>query len=124
METSDRLRRRLDEMAEQLREEFGDIPLGEHGCLLEAVEDWAVGVGDQLARQMMTKQIAPQDVAAEESHCPGCCQMGRWKGQRKRRVETRRGPIQVSEPEYYCPRCRRSFFPADPRVGDGTGEPT
>jgi hypothetical protein len=25
----------------------------------------------------------------------------------------------VSEPEYYCPRCRRAFFPSDPRVGDG-----
>jgi len=121
METNDRLRRRLDEIAEQLREEFGDVELGEHGCLLEAVEDWAVEVGDQLARRVMTKQIVPVGVAAEESNCPQCRQMARWKGQRQRRVETRRGPIHVSEPEYYCPRCRRSFFPADPDVGDGAG---
>jgi hypothetical protein len=46
--------------------------------------------------------------------------MGRWKGERKRRIETRRGPIHVSEPEYFCNRCRRSFFPADASVGDGT----
>jgi hypothetical protein len=25
----------------------------------------------------------------------------------------------VSEPEYFCPRCRRSFFPADPSLGHG-----
>lgn len=119
METNDRLRRRLEEMAEQLREEFGDVEPGEHGCLLEAVEDWAVEVGDQLARRVMAKQLAPADVSAQESRCPQCHQIARWKGPRKRRVETRRGPIQVSEPEYYCPECRRSFFPADPSPGDG-----
>jgi len=119
METSDRLRRRLAEVAEQLREEFGDVSAGENGCLLEAVEDWAVEVGDQLARQVMTKQVTPEQPAAKECQCPKCHQMGRWRGPRKRRVETRRGPIHVSDPEYYCPRCRRSFFPADPSVGDG-----
>ena len=47
METSARLRCRLAEMAEELRGAFGDISAGENGCLLEAVEDWAVEVGDQ-----------------------------------------------------------------------------
>ncbi len=119
METSDRLRRRLDEIADQLREEFGAVPLGEHGCLLEAVEDWAVEVSDELARRVMTKQVSPESRGVEESHCPQCHQMARWKGQRKRRIQTRRGLIQVSEPEYYCQRCRRSFFPADANIGDG-----
>jgi hypothetical protein len=118
METSDRLRIRLAEIAEQLQEEFGPVSAGENGCLLEAVEDWAVAVGDQLARQVMTEQVTPQGPPADEAECPKCGHLGRWKGQRKRRVETRRGPIHVSEPEYYCHRCRRSFFPADQSVGD------
>jgi hypothetical protein len=121
MKTNDRLRQRLDEMAAQLREEFGDVEVGESGCLLEAVEDWAVEVGDQLARRVMAEQIAPAGVSAEEGQCPQCHQVARWKGQRKRRIETRRGPLHVSEPEYYCPHCRRSFFPADPNVGNGAG---
>ncbi len=50
METNDRLRGRLEEFAEQLQEEFGDVPCGDQGCLMEAVKDWAVEVGDQLAR--------------------------------------------------------------------------
>lgn len=120
METSDGLRLRLAEMAEQLREEFGGVSVGENGCLLEAVEDWAIEVGDQLARQVMNHQMTPERPAAEEAECPKCHRLGRWKGQRKRRVETRRGPIHVSEPEYYCHRCRRSFFPADPGAGNGT----
>ena len=120
MAGSDEVRRRIEEFTEQLREEFGDVPVGEHGCLMEAVEDWAVEVGDHVARKVMEKQITPEGPATDESHCPQCQQLARWQGQRKRRVETRRGPIHVSEPEYYCPRCRRSFFPADPSVGDGT----
>ena len=120
METSERMRLRLAEIAEQLQEEFGSVSAGENGCLLEAVEEWAVQVGDQLARQVMAQQATPEDPPAEEAECPRCHCLGRWKGQRKRRVETRRGAIHVSEPEYYCHRCRRSFFPDDGRAGDGT----
>lgn len=119
MKTDDRLRHRLEEFAEELREEFGVVSAGENGCRLEAVEEWAVRVGDQLARQVMTKQVTPERATAAECECPRCHQMARWKGERKRRIETRRGVIHVSEPEYYCPGCRRSFFPDDERVGDG-----
>ena len=122
METSERLRLRLADVAEQLQEEFGDVSAGENGCLLEAVEDWAIEVGDQLARQVMSQQaarVAREQPAAEECPCPKCQQPARWRGQRKRRIETRRGTIHVPEPEYFCTRCRRSFFPGDPSVGDG-----
>ena len=118
METSSRLRARIEQFAEQLQEEFGNASVGEHGCLMEAVEEWAVAVGDQVARKVMEKQV-PQEAPSEEGECPQCHHRARWKGQRKRRVETRRGPIHVSEPEYYCNRCRRSFFPSDQRIGDG-----
>src|SRR5438067_201905 len=107
METSARLRLRIEMIAEQLQEEFGELEVGEHGCLMEAVEEWAVQMGDQLAREVMAKRVAQQPAAAEEHLCPQCHEGGRFKGKRKRRVETRRGPIHVSEPEYYCQRCRR-----------------
>jgi hypothetical protein len=122
MARSEELRARIEAFAEQLREEFGATPAGEHGCLLEAVEDWAVEVGDGVARSLMQKQVSQESAATDESLCPQCQHSGRWKGQRKRRVETRRGAIHVTEPEYYCPGCRRSFFPADPSVGDGAGQ--
>src|SRR5207237_7056843 len=50
METNARLRLRIEMIAEQLQEEFGELELGEHGCLMEAVEEWAVPMGDQLGR--------------------------------------------------------------------------
>ena len=119
METSDRIRRRIKEFAEQLREEFGPLEVGAHSCLLEAAEEWGIQVGDELARAATQQELPAATSSRDEACCPKCQQQGRWKGQRKRRIETRRGPIHVSEPEYFCPRCRRSFFPADASLGHG-----
>lgn len=122
MKITDQVRERVREFARQMREEFG--PLGAEGeaCLLEAAEDWGVLLGDELARTV-TEQALPTAAdsadSAVEAACPKCQRLGRWKGPRKRRIETRRGVIHVSEPEYYCHHCRRSFFPSDARVGDG-----
>lgn len=113
MKTTDLMRQRIREMARELQEEFGSPAAGEHGCLLEAAEEWGVQLGDELSRAA-TEQALPQETAAaEEALCPECQKLARWRGVRKRRIETRRGAIHVSDPEYYCPGCRRSFFPAD-----------
>jgi hypothetical protein len=119
MEINSRLRHRVQQFAEQLREEFGPQRVGEHSCLLEAAEEWGVRVGDELARAVTQQEMPIATTEADEACCPQCRQLARWKGPRKRRVETRRGPIHVSEPEYYCPRCRRSFFPGDSDFGNG-----
>ena len=119
METSDRIRRRIQEFAEQLREEFGPLEAGAHSCLLEAAEEWGLQVGDALARAATQQALPVATAEPGEACCPKCQQQGDWKGPRKRRIETRRGPIHVSEPQYYCPRCRRSFFPTDHSLGHG-----
>lgn len=119
MRTTDVLRQRIREFSRQLQEEFGPATAGEHACLLEAAEDWAVQLGDELARAVIEQELPATTDPVEEAACPQCRQLARWRGLRKRRIETRRGAIHVSEPEYYCPRCRRSFFPSDAHAGDG-----
>jgi hypothetical protein len=120
MRITDQMRERVQEFARQMREEFGPLAVEGEVCLLEAVEDWGVLLGDELARTV-TKQTLPAAAdCSEEASCPACQKLGRWRGLRKRRIETRRGAIHICEPEYYCPRCRRSFFPSDARLGDGT----
>lgn len=120
MQTNEHLRMRIKEFAALLREEFGPLAVGQHGCVLESAEEWGLQVGDELARAAMEQELpsgSEDSPESEEAECPRCHQMGRWKGPRKRRIETRRGPIHVSEPEYFCPRCRRSFFPSDTSIG-------
>ncbi len=119
MKTTDLMRRRIREFSRQLQEEFGPLAAGENGCWLEAAEEWGVQLGDELARAVTEQALPATSEGGEEAACPQCQQLARWKGVRKRRIETRRGVIHVSEPEYHCPRCRRSFFPSDACVGDG-----
>ena len=45
--------------------------------------------------------------------CPTCGKPGQYKGQRERPLIGRRGPVAIAEPEYFCPACRRAFFPDD-----------
>lgn len=119
MKTTDLLQERIRAFSRELQEEFGPLAVGEESCLLEAAEAWGVQIGDALARAA-TEQALPEITdSSEEASCPQCQQLARWRGLRKRRIETRRGAIHVSEPEYHCPRCRRSFFPSDASVGDG-----
>ena len=39
---------------------------------------------------------------------------------RQRDVQTIRGTTELTEPEYHCKKCRRSFFPSDALVRSGT----
>jgi hypothetical protein len=120
--TMDLIRQRIGEFFRQLREEFGPLAVKDNACLLEAAEDWGIQLGDEFARTVIEQELGATlatPATSEEAACPQCRQTARWRGLRKRRVETRRGAIHVSEPEYHCLSCRRSFFPSDARVGDG-----
>ena len=53
-----------------------------------------------------------QSMAADAlTECPKCGKLGRYQGLRERELIGRRGPVPISEPEYFCPCCRKAFFP-------------
>jgi hypothetical protein len=113
------MRQRIREFSLELQEEFGPLAVAEDRCLLEAAEDWGVQLGDELARAVTELALPARTDRSEEAACPQCQKPARCKGLRKRRIETRRGAIHISEPEYHCLPCRRSFFPSDARFGNG-----
>ena len=43
--------------------------------------------------------------------CPECGQEMRYKGQKRRRVQTTVGEVELSRAYYYCEGCRSGFFP-------------
>ena len=112
MATSNELQRRIKEFAQQLREEIGELEGNENECWMDVVEDIAVEVGDSLATAVVEDQTLAQS-REFEGCCPQCGQQGDERGDRPRHLETRRGPVTINEPEYYCRRCRKSFFPDD-----------
>jgi hypothetical protein len=107
------VRRRIDEFARQLAEELGDVSDSEGDCWLDAIENRAVELGDAISVALIEQQAARQPALVDEAACPQCGQAGDYQGERPRELLTRRGPIKIAEREYFCPCCRKAFFPAD-----------
>jgi len=111
MATSNRVQAKIETFARQLAEEFGEIDEESALSWLDAIETRAVEIGDAVTTELLKKKSADRPPAEQGSSCPKCGQLGRYKGPRERELIGRRGPVPISEPEYFCPSCRRSFFP-------------
>ena len=112
MATTDSIQERIEAFARQLCAEMGEVDDRNGDCWLDAVENQAIEIGDAIAVALV-KQKSGEFSAADESTCPQCGKPGRYRGDREREMLTRRGPATIHEPEYYCPCCRKAFFPAD-----------
>jgi hypothetical protein len=111
MATSDLFQAKIAAFARQLAEEFGEIDeenLDEHALSwLDAIETRAVAIGDAVTTELL-RQKSSDRPTEDESACPQCGKLGRYRGQRERELIGRRGPVTISEPEYFCPCCRKS----------------
>ena len=116
MATSKEIQERIDAFARELSEEFGDVDANEGVCWLDAVENRALEIGDAVTVELMKLRALHRPVPGEAT-CPQCGRGGQYKGMRERELLSRRGPATIAEPEYFCPCCRKAFFPADASAG-------
>ena len=112
MATTEETKLRISAFARELAEELCEVDDSNALSWLDAVETRAVEIGDAVHAELV-KQTSADRPADEESACPQCGKFGRYKGQRERELVGRRGPVTIREPEYFCPCCRKSFFPAN-----------
>lgn len=86
---------------------------GEAGRLtLSHIETVALHAGthvEQTLSQALADATAGQSIPGPA--CPKCQAEMRYKGQKERRVRTRSGEVSLRRAYYYCPDCRRGFFP-------------
>ena len=61
----------------------------------------------QTVLQELVNEIPPQDVRI----CQECGGKLRYKGQKRKRVETLRGEVEVERGYYHCAACGRGSFP-------------
>ncbi len=89
------------------------------GTLIE-LEELACEIGDELTRELMSLEMADRSNEAAEAatcecpDCGNCCGQGAPKS---RRLTGLRGAVNYHEPTFYCPACRRSFFPGSRQCG-------
>lgn len=65
--------------------------------------------GQVLAGQVLADQERGQ--LAEPGGCPDCGEAMRYKGKKRKGVESRLGALEVERGYYYCTHCRCGFFP-------------
>jgi hypothetical protein len=87
------------------------------GTKLTEIEDLFVAIREVLSERMLADALARQAAAQANSPapyrtCPGCRQPAVCPDTNERIVRTRVGEACWAEPEGYCDRCRRSFFPS------------
>lgn len=114
MAITETMRERIAAMARELAAEWGEVDESEALSWLDAIESQAIEIGDALQAELV-QQKGVRPTEAEEGTCPHCGELGRYRGQRPRQLIGRRGPVALAEPEYFCPCCRKAFFPVDPR---------
>lgn len=91
------------------------------GTSFEELESAAVAIGNEMARHMVNQGLAQQAGSSPGTAYQTCSQCGRpvLPGDTNPRiVQTRVGDVEWSEPEGYCDRCRKAFFPSVQEPGD------
>ena len=87
------------------------------GTKLTELEDLFLAIREVLSEKMLAGALARQAAAQAQrptayGTCPSCQQPLACPDTNQRIVETRAGDAAWAEPEGYCDRCRRSFFPS------------
>ena len=97
------------------------------GTKLSAIEDTILAIRQVLSEKMLDEALQRQANAAPERPaawqcCPKCGRevedRDKDKDKDPRLLQTRVGEAEWREPETYCRKCRRSFFPSDQEPGD------
>ena len=110
--------------ATQLMEQLADLLASaenEDGSFktFDQMELHANAIGDRFSTLLAQKSLQRNvDCKSQTPRCPKCDQLGCGLNEPDPRViQTTRGQVQWNEDEYFCRKCRKSFFPSDQSVG-------
>ena len=109
-----KIKRIVEELAREHQQELGDA-----GTLVD-LEELTCQIGDEVGRQLCQCEIvarAEQAAGLREVDCPECGEVCPAEDPEPTLLQGLRGELTYNQPRYYCPRCRRSFFPGGRLTG-------
>lgn len=114
MKLSIEQQRRVEQVVGEMQELFGGERHGDgRAKTFDELEEECVAVGDEMTRTLLQRRLVVPPGAHDGACCPDCQRLGqRQPSDEPRIINTTRGEVESLEPDYYCPRCRRSFFPS------------
>jgi DNA repair exonuclease SbcCD ATPase subunit len=80
---------------------------------LTAIEDEVLKLRQQFGQEMAEVMVKGQETRqpVEAPQCPQCGKAMRYKGQKRKDVESRLGGIEIKRGYYYCAACESGSFP-------------
>ena len=100
--------RQLEELfCEELQDQPGEVKS------FDDLEMASIDFGDKLSRRLLEKATQARIVHQEHANCADCGCQCTCIDQEPRVVESLRGEVTWQEQNFYCNRCRRSFFPGE-----------
>ena len=107
-------RSRIMELASELKELVGGSRHKDGKAkTFDELEHESIEVSDLICEAMLGSLVADTDEEPGTCRCPKCdCVSPRKHEDEPRVVEADRGTVAWNEAEYFCRRCRRSFFPS------------
>jgi cytochrome c553 len=115
-------RRYLEGVAKKMADELWGPNGPAWGTTMTELEDVALEARAIFAKKLvelgLERQAAAAERPAELTACPDCHRpFGEPEAPVPRAMETRAGDLEWEEPQEYCRRCRRSFFPSEQESG-------
>ena len=113
-----KLQEKMAELAElAMKEHFGEEGPPEELTFRE-IEEVGFRIARMAAASFATDATKQQQRHFEGDHpCPQCGAECEPRDESTRRLLTRIGPVDLSEVEFHCNACRRSFFPSTEGAG-------
>jgi len=84
---------------------------------LSDIERLARTAGQRLMERFTVGLVEAEAQGAENGDCPECGRRMRYKGRKGRDLVAETGEVRFEREYYYCPTCRKGFFPPRPTMG-------
>jgi uncharacterized protein with PIN domain len=84
---------------------------------LSDIERLARSAGQRMMERFTAGLVEAETGAEQSDACPECGQKMRYKGRKRRNLVAETGEVQYERAYYYCPSCRKGFFPPRPEMG-------
>jgi uncharacterized protein with PIN domain len=86
---------------------------------LEDIERLVRAAGQTVMEQFTQEFVGQEGQRKDNRSCPECGRRMRAKGRKKRHLVTETGEVRLDRVYYYCPSCRKGFFPPRPTLESG-----
>lgn len=108
-------RERLRELGGEIRKILGGARRGDGTAkTFDELEQDSIEIADVIGSAMLEANVRDVEEPPDSCLCPKCNRPAPRKDEGDPRIlQTDRGEVSWLEPEYFCRKCRRSFFPSD-----------